>query len=448
MAKKYDVIVVGAGPAGFLAAKAAGENGLEVALLERKSDPTQLTRACAQTLTAMNEYWLGTMVRYNTRDKRICFPSDGFSFKYDGPYENLYILRVYAPNGHKVDFGDYEQQKRQGDYGRVGLAFDKEALFRCLLEQVKACSVDVFPGVNVEKVTSTAEGVRVEGSGQSFEGAYVIAADGVNSRIAEMMGFNKERTYYFNVYAMTYYMTGLELKEPHDVMIRTAAILKEGDASLYVAPRPTEGEYNILVLSLNPRVDLETALDYFMNRAFCAPWFKKAKKLKALSAVINCYSPMVEPYRDRVLVIGDVGSLVDLENHGAMLSGWKAGQAISTAVQEGNLGLEITGISQYVNWWKEAYINAYNHEDLIKGFALPYILTKDEEINYLYGLIKETLPAVWSPEGASRAMRPVLAKAMPIIERERPDIFQKLQRRGLPATQVLAELTKISKPVS
>ena len=29
MAKKYDVIVVGAGPAGFLAAKAAGENGLE-----------------------------------------------------------------------------------------------------------------------------------------------------------------------------------------------------------------------------------------------------------------------------------------------------------------------------------------------------------------------------------------------------------------------------------
>ena len=39
MAKKYDVIVVGAGPAGFLAAKAAGENGFEVALLERKSDP-------------------------------------------------------------------------------------------------------------------------------------------------------------------------------------------------------------------------------------------------------------------------------------------------------------------------------------------------------------------------------------------------------------------------
>jgi flavin-dependent dehydrogenase len=31
MAKKYDVIVVGAGPAGFTAARAAGENGFNVA---------------------------------------------------------------------------------------------------------------------------------------------------------------------------------------------------------------------------------------------------------------------------------------------------------------------------------------------------------------------------------------------------------------------------------
>ena len=38
--KKYDVIVVGAGPAGMLAAKAAGNAGLEVALIERKTDLT------------------------------------------------------------------------------------------------------------------------------------------------------------------------------------------------------------------------------------------------------------------------------------------------------------------------------------------------------------------------------------------------------------------------
>ena len=53
-----------------------------------------------------------------------------------------------------------------------------------MLEEAKAYSVEVFPGINVQKVTTTADGVKVEGSGQSFEGRYLIAADGLNSRIA------------------------------------------------------------------------------------------------------------------------------------------------------------------------------------------------------------------------------------------------------------------------
>jgi flavin-dependent dehydrogenase len=34
MSKHYDLIVVGAGPAGLMAAKTAGENGLKVALMK------------------------------------------------------------------------------------------------------------------------------------------------------------------------------------------------------------------------------------------------------------------------------------------------------------------------------------------------------------------------------------------------------------------------------
>jgi flavin-dependent dehydrogenase len=38
MGKKYDLVIVGAGPAGLMAAKVAGEYGLTVALLERKTN--------------------------------------------------------------------------------------------------------------------------------------------------------------------------------------------------------------------------------------------------------------------------------------------------------------------------------------------------------------------------------------------------------------------------
>jgi len=75
-------MVVGTSLADFLVAKAARENRLEVALLEKKSDPRQVTGACVQTLVCFTEYWLGSIKRYNTRDKHICCPSDGFSEVY------------------------------------------------------------------------------------------------------------------------------------------------------------------------------------------------------------------------------------------------------------------------------------------------------------------------------------------------------------------------------
>ena len=182
--------------------------------------------------------------------------------------------------------------------------------------------------------------------------------------------------------------------------------------------------------------------------AFCAPWFKNAKKLRSFSAACNCYSPVIKPYKDRVFLAGDVGSTQELEISGAMISGWRAGQAVTTAVQEENLGLEITGITQYLDWWNKAYINYYNHEDYMSGMALPYLLSSNEEIDYVYGLIKETVTACWNPYTGSKAVAPAMAKALPIIQQERPEILQKLQKRGLPVAQVLAEVTKISKPVS
>jgi flavin-dependent dehydrogenase len=48
MAKNYDLIVVGGGTSGLEAAKTPAENGLRVALLERKSDPATIQRSCAQ----------------------------------------------------------------------------------------------------------------------------------------------------------------------------------------------------------------------------------------------------------------------------------------------------------------------------------------------------------------------------------------------------------------
>jgi len=446
MAKKYDVIVVGAGPAGFVAAKAAGENGLEVALLERKSDITVMDRACGQTLDSANEYLHHDLYRCNIRDKRISFPAHGFSVKYDGPYRHAYAWCMYSPGGNRIQAGVVEEQKKKGDYGKITTVVDKEILFRCLLEEVKAYSVDVFPGVNVERVTSTADGVRAEGSGQSFEGSYLIAADGINSRIAQMMGLNEGRTYYCQLRALTRYVSGVELPEP-DACATVFGFAKEGPAMLFIFPRPAEGEYNQIVLSVHPGVDLEAAENYFTKEAFCAAWFKNAKVLRTFSANENCYTPIVEPYKDRVLVAGDVGSTQELEITGAMISGWKAGHAVSLALQEENLGLEVTAISNFAKWWQEAYVNYYSADVYMKNWALPFILTEPEEIDYLFSLIKEPMPPCFNPYTMGDHLGQAMGGVMPTIQQEKPEMLQKLGKMGLSFTEIIPEVTKLSKPV-
>jgi len=446
MAKRYDVIVVGAGPAGLVAAKAAGENGFDVALLERKTDLTVIDRACGVTLDSANEYLHHDLYRCNVRDKRICFPAHGFSVKYDGPYKDVYSWQMYSPNGNRIQAGVVEEQKKKGDYGKTTTVPDKEVILRCLLEEAKACNVEVFPGINVERVTTTADGVKAEGRGQSFEGRYLIAADGINSRIAQMLGMNEGRTYYCQLRAICHFMSGVEPPEP-DACATVFGFMKDGPAMLFLIPKPPEGEYNHIVLTIHPKVDLGEASDYFMKEAFCASWYKNAKILRTFSANENCYTPIVEPDRGRVVIAGDVGATQELEITGSMISGWKAGHAVSVALQEENLGLEVTAISKFADWWKEAYANYYSSDVYMKNWALPFILTEPEEVDYLFSLIKEPMPPCFNPYNMGDYLGQAMGKVMPTIQQERPEMLQKLGKMGLPFTEIIAEVTKDSKPV-
>jgi len=446
MAKKCDVIVVGAGPAGLVAAKVVGENGFEVALVERKTDIAVLNRACGATLDSANEYCHHDLYRCNVRDKRLSFPAHGFSVKYDGPYRNCYAWHFYSPGGNMVQAGVCEEQKKKGDYGKITAIPDKEILLRCLLEEAKACSVEVFPGINVEKVASTAEGVRVEGSGQSFEGKYLIAADGANSRIAHMLGMNEDRHYYCQFRALANDWSGVEPPEPDAFVNGDTARMKEGPFSFFLFPEAREGLYWQAVISIDPRVDLKAAESHFLKQPLFAPWFKNAKKVRTLSAIGNCYTPIVEAYKDRVLVAGDVGSMLELQITGAMISGWKAGHAVSLALQEENLELEVTALAHFDNWWKEAYVNYYSQDELMKNPVLNLIL-EPEEIDYLFSLIKEPMRPCLNPYTIREDWGQAMRNLSPIIQQNRPEMYQKLGKMGLTAREIMAELTRLSKPV-
>ena len=73
---EYDVAVIGAGPAGLMAAKTAAQKGLKTVVIEKRDSVSLITRCCCQLLI-MDENFSGETLKYE-KDK-IVFTQNKFS---------------------------------------------------------------------------------------------------------------------------------------------------------------------------------------------------------------------------------------------------------------------------------------------------------------------------------------------------------------------------------
>jgi len=435
----YDLIVVGAGPAGLTAAKIAAENGLSVALLERKSSIEEILRMCGMMVVSLSGSYMGERVVHNPEAGLFCFPNNGFSIKYDGPTKDFYSWQIYSPNGEKVTFGDYAANVAKGKEGRASACYDKSWFLAGLLSECKKLGVQVFTGENVIDVRKKADGVEVQtASGKHFSGVFAIAADGRQSRMARVMGMNKSRGFFGSVTSIGYEMTNLNLPEPYALH---QPLLQSGDPPMlgFVCPRAwdNDGEYTWLVMITNvdPNADHESLFDLFTLKSRFAPWFKGGKKVRKCGCAGNMYSPIIRPFKDNVLFAGDAGWCQEAEMTGAVMSGWKASSAVVLAMLEGKHNEQ--GIQAYLDWWRTSNIEKCDHNVFLKNLYMP-ILCNDKEIDYIFGKINFVLPTVLDPYEVPENLGKALVKIIPEIQKERPELLKKMSSfNDLPPEVVL-----------
>jgi flavin-dependent dehydrogenase len=423
----YDLIVIGAGPAGLTAAKTAAENGLSVALLERKDAVHEILRMCGMMLVTLSGQYMGERVVHNEKAGLICFPHNGFSLKYDGPTKDFYSWHIYSPGKETIVFGDYEANLKKGKQGRASAVYDKGWFLRGLFEECRSLGVSVFAGENVIDVRKDGEGVEVQtASGKHFKGIFAIAADGRQSRVARVMGLNKNRAFFGSVTSVGYEMTNLDLPQPYALH---QPLVNSGDPPMlgFIVPRAWDHEGEDVWLVMTTNVDMaadhEAIFDNLTQKSRFASWFKNAHKVRRCGCTGNVYAPLFHPFKDNVLFAGDAGWCQEAEMTGAVMSGWKAGSAVVFAMIDGTYTEE--GIQPYMDWWKEHHIESMDYKVFLKNLYMP-ILCNDEEIDYIFSKIQDTLPTVLDPYEVPTHMGKEMTKIIPVIQKEKPELLQKL----------------------
>jgi digeranylgeranylglycerophospholipid reductase len=159
----YDLVIVGAGPAGSSAALAAAKSGVKVALLEKEN-------SIAETVRTSGVTWIQNIKEFGIPDD--CYnPIRKFSF--------------CSPN-NEVTISD--------SVARAAV-LDVRKTYRWLAHEAEKAGADIFVKMNVNDVIKNETGdiVGVRGTGPkgktTFYSKMVIDASGFTSSVSKAMGF-------------------------------------------------------------------------------------------------------------------------------------------------------------------------------------------------------------------------------------------------------------------
>jgi digeranylgeranylglycerophospholipid reductase len=306
----YDVVVVGAGPAGSVAARIASEKGCRVAILEKRRE-IGLPVRCGEGVSKRIE-------EFGIKINKNCIAQE------------VKGARIFAPNGKFIKLST----KVAG--GEVGYNIYRETFDKELVIQALKAGSELFvktSALNVLIENKKIVGVKAKHDDKIFNisAKVVIAADGFESQLARWAGIDTSLKPNDIVTCLQYTLLNKGYSsEFNDFYLGSHA--PGGYAWVF----PRDDELNVgLGVALNKiktRGEVKRRLD-----SFIAEKFPNGKILRIVAGAVSTCQPLEKTHKDGIVVVGDAARLIDPLTGGgiinACLSGMLAGKVVAKAIE-------------------------------------------------------------------------------------------------------------------
>ena len=358
MKDKYDVLVIGGGPAGALAAKTAVEKGLSACIVEKRPAIGSPVR-CAEGL--------GKEALCEFIEPNPCWIS-----------AEMTGAAIIAPDGFTMKL----ESELAGS--KVGYILDRKFFDRELVWRAAEAGADVAVKSRASAPimeNGFVQGAKIECCGQikKVTAAVVIAADGVESKFSRWCGIDTTVPVREIMSSVQYLMADIDIDAHTTVFYLGNEIAPEG--YLWVFPKGERIANVGIGISGKKSGEGHRAKDY-LDR-FIKKTFPRGKPIEYIAGGVSVCRPLDCTVSDGLIIAGDAARVVDPLTGGGIYNGMYTGRLAAEVAAEciGNCDVSKTALMKYDKTWRASKMgNAIERNYHIKEYLIRQPDTKLNEI--------------------------------------------------------------------
>ncbi|AKB85050.1 NAD(P)/FAD-dependent oxidoreductase [Methanococcoides methylutens] len=362
MKDRYDVIVVGAGPAGSIAATNAARKGLSVLLVEKRQEIGAPVR-CAEGVSKLR-----LQQHIEPDESWICSEVRG--------------AQIIAPNGITITMSE------ENAGSEVGYVLDRKVFDRALAEQTAEAGAEVLvkarvTGLIIEDDSVCGVNLMYHGEMHTIRSSIVIGADGVESKVGRWAGIDTSLKPSQIETCAQFLVSGTGIDQQFCYFYIGNEVAPAGYVWLF--PKGNDLA-NVGIGILGNRAGSKRPIDLLTE--FVEKNISEGRIIERVAGAVPASGPIEKTIANGLMLVGDAARQSDPFTGGgisnAMDAGMMAAEVATKAIAAGDVSEKL--LQEYETCWRESIGKDIGNSLIVKDtfFNLP-----DEDLNCLAESVKD-----------------------------------------------------------